>query len=390
MSDVAGRSAPSFRPTVAEVDLDAIRHNVRALTPAGVELMAVVKADGYGHGAAQVARAALQAGATWLGVALVEEGADLREAGIDAPILVLTEFPPGSERDALACGLTPSVYTDQGLAGLVAAGAASRGVGVHVKVDTGMHRVGLPPGDAVRFVGEVLRDGVRLEGLWTHLATSEDLAEPFAGEQLDRFGSSIEALLEAGLPRPRYLHAANTGAVLGWPEALFDLVRVGIGIYGVVPGPDVAGRADLRPALTWRSRVAMTKRVMAGERISYGLRYRLERDSTIATVPVGYADGYARMLSGAASVLIGGQRHPVAGTVTMDQILVDCADEPVETGDEVVLLGAQGDERISAEELASWSGTIAYEVLTGVSQRVPRTYPGATDGAVRGGTEAGG
>ena len=171
-------------------------------------------------------------------------------------------------------------------------------MGVHVKVDTGMHRVGLPRGDAGPFVGQALQEGLRFEGLWTHLATSEDLRDPFAREQLDRFGSTLEALRAAGLPRPRYLHAANTGAVLGRPEAWFDLVRVGIGIYGVAPGPDVAGRADLRPAMTWRSRVAMTKRVAAGERLSYGLRYRLERESTIATVPVGYADGYSRLLSG--------------------------------------------------------------------------------------------
>jgi alanine racemase len=369
----AGRAAVTFRPTFAEVDLGSVRHNVRALRPDGVELMAVVKADGYGHGSVPVARAALEAGATWLGVALVEEGIVLRDAGIEAPILVLTEFPPGSERDALARALTPSVYTDPGLSALVAAAGAG-GVGVHVKLDTGMHRVGLPPERTVAFVGDVIDGRLRFDGLWTHLATSEDLGDPFMGEQLGRFGAAVGALAAAGIPRPRYLHAANTGGVLAGPEAHLDLVRVGIGLYGVAPGPDVAGRAELRPVMAWTSRVAMTKRVAAGERLSYGLRYRLERASTIATVPVGYADGYSRRMSDGASVLIGGRRHPVAGTVTMDQILVDCGDAHVAPGDDVVLLGAQGHERISADEMASWTGTIAYEVLCGISERVPRTY----------------
>jgi alanine racemase len=341
----AGRAAVTFRPTFAEVDLGSVRHNVRALRPDGVELMAVVKADGYGHGSVPVARAALEAGATWLGVALVEEGIVLRDAGIEAPIL----------------------------SALVAAAGAG-GVGVHVKLDTGMHRVGLPPERTVAFVGDVIDGRLRFDGLWTHLATSEDLGDPFMGEQLGRFGAAVGALAAAGIPRPRYLHAANTGGVLAGPEAHLDLVRVGIGLYGVAPGPDVAGRADIRPVMAWTSRVAMTKRVAAGERLSYGLRYRLERASTIATVPVGYADGYSRRMSDGASVLIGGRRHPVAGTVTMDQILVDCGDAHVAPGDDVVLLGAQGHERISADEMASWTGTIAYEVLCGISERVPRTY----------------
>ncbi len=342
MKSATETRALRFRPTVAVVDLAAVRHNVRALKPPGVELMAVVKADGYGHGAVPVARAALDAGAGWLGVALVVEGLALRLAGLER--------------------LT----------------AAARGaVAVHVKVDTGMHRVGLAPDDAVAFVTRALRGGLHLEGLWTHLATSEDPEDTFAGEQLARFRSTIARLGAAGVPRPRYLHAANTGGVLAGAEAYFDLVRVGIGLYGIAPGPLVAGRVELRPAMTWRSAVAMTKRVEAGERLSYGLRYRLERASTIANVPVGYADGYSRLLSGKASVLVGGRRHPVAGTVTMDQILVDCGDHAVTAGDDVVLIGEQGGERITADELAEMMGTIAYEVVCGVGARVPRTYVGA-------------
>jgi alanine racemase len=369
-----------FRPTVAEVDLDAIRHNTRALLPNGAELMAVVKANGYGHGAVPVARAALEAGATWLGVALVEEGMDLRDAGIDAPILVLTEFPPGSEPAALACGLTPTLYTREGLRRLSAA-ARDDWPGarvVHVKVDTGMHRVGVQPDEAAAFVRTAIEHGCTVEGLWTHLATSEEVANPFMDEQLERFRRVIEQVRDAGLPRPRYLHAANTGGVLAGSAAHHDLVRVGIGLYGIAPGPDAAEwtAEQLRPALTWRSRVAMTKRLPRGERLSYGRRYRLERASTVATVPVGYADGYSRLLAGNASVLIGGRRMPVAGAVTMDQILVDCGDGPVEPGDEVVLLGAQGGERIAAEEVAGWMGTIGYEVVCRIGERVPRIHIG--------------
>jgi alanine racemase len=370
----------TFRPTIAEVDLDAIRSNVRALKPPDARLMAVVKANGYGHGAVAVARAALDAGATWLGVALVEEGMELREAAIDAPILVLTEFPPGSERDALACGLTPTLYTDEGLSRLVSAAGASGSPegapGVHVKIDTGMHRVGVAPSDAVGFVDRALRAGLRLEGLWTHFATADDPGDPFMSEQLRRFDAVAGALAAAGQPRATYLHAANTGAALASPATHLDLVRVGIGLYGIAPGPDVAGTTVLHPALAWRSTVAMTKRVAAGERVSYGLRYRLSRPSTIATVPVGYADGYSRLLAGKAAVLIRGRRLPVAGTVTMDQVLVDCGDEPVQAGDEVVLLGAQGGERIGAEEVAGWMGTIGYEVVCRIGERVPRVHVG--------------
>ena len=377
-------SAFGFRPTVAEVDLDAIRHNTRALLPNDAELMAVVKANGYGHGAVPVARAALEAGATWLGVALVEEGIELRDAGIDARILVLTEFPPVSERDALACGLTPTLYTDAGLIRLSAAGAARDAlshVRAHVKVDTGMHRVGVRPEDAVAFVRTAIERGYTVEGLWTHLATSEEVANPFTAEQLERFRRVILQVEDAGLPRPRYLHAANTGGVLAGAAAHFDLVRVGIGLYGIAPGPDVAARAAelCRPALTWRSRVAMTKRLPAGEPLSYGRRYRLERASIVATVPVGYADGYSRLLGGNASVLIGGRRMPVAGAVTMDHILVDCGDVPVEPGDDVVLLGVQGRDRIAAEEVAGWMGTIGYEVVCRIGGRVPRIHIGGAD-----------
>ena len=349
MSRVAEDRAVRFRPTVAEIDLAAVRHNVRTLRPRDAELMAVVKANGYGHGAVAIAGAALEAGATWLGVALVEEGLRLRDAG-----------------------LTPTAYTDGGLDRL--ADAAEGRVGVHVKVDTGMHRVGLRPEHAVGFVSRLIAMDLAFDGLWTHLATSEDLSDPFMGIQVASFRNVLADIRDAGIGRPTYLHVANTGGVLADPASCFDMVRVGIGLYGIAAGPDVADRADLRPVMTWRSAVSLAKRVDAGERLSYGLRYRLERPSTIATVPVGYADGYSRLLAGRAHVLIRGRRYPVAGSVTMDQLMVDCGDDTVEAGDDVVLIGAQGDDRITAEEVAAWMGTTGYEVVCGVSERVPRLH----------------
>jgi alanine racemase len=367
-----------FRPTVAEVDLDAIRHNVRVLKPSAAELMAVVKADGYGHGAVPVATAALGAGATWLGVALVEEGIALREAGIDSAILVLTEFPAGSEKDALAAGLTPTLYTERGLSRLAEAARAlgEARIGVHVKLDTGMHRVGLDPGEAASFAARIGDAGLHVDGVWTHFAKAEDLADPSARRQLAIFTEALDALAAAGI-QVRYRHAANSAAAIALPESHLDLVRVGVALYGIWPDPKLIGRVPLKPSMSLRSQVALAKRVAAGEGVSYGLTYRLDRDSTIATVPVGYADGYARALSDRGRVLIRGKRYPIAGTVTMDQLTVDCGDDDIEVGDEVVLFGRQNDEEITADEVASWYGTIGYEVVCAVSHRVPREYRGS-------------
>jgi alanine racemase len=363
-----------LRPTWIEVDLDAIRHNVRLLKPEGAELMAVVKADAYGHGDVPVARAALEAGADWIGVALVEEGLGLRGAGIDAAILVLSEFPPGSERAGLAAGLTPSVYTDAGLARLTQA-SQGREIGVHVKVDTGMHRVGIyPPEATTGFVDRVAAAGLRLEALWTHFASSTE-DEKTTLLQLETFLAVVEDVGAAG-HRPGLLHAANSGATILYPQTHLDLVRPGIAIYGVAPGGGAGADLGLRPALTWRSVVTMTRRLPAGEAVSYGHRYRLERDANIATVPVGYADGYPRLLSSRADVLIRGQRCRVAGSVTMDQLIVDCRELTVEAGDDVVLLGRQGRQAVSAEELAGLAETIGYEIISGIGDRVPREYVG--------------
>jgi alanine racemase len=362
-----------FRSTVAEIDLGAIEHNVRALKPSTAELMAVVKADGYGHGAIEVARAATDAGASWLGVALVEEGVGLRLAGLDAPILMLSEVPPGSEAVALAHGLVPTVFSDEGVQRL--ASAARGPVGVHVKVDTGMHRIGVwPPERTASFCDGVVGAGLFVEGVWTHFAKSET-DEMVTKDQLERFLGALEVVRAAG-HAPRWVHASNSGGVLRHPEADLDLVRPGIAVYGLPPEPGLGADRDLRPALTWRSSVTAARRLPAGERLSYGHRYELESDAWVATVPVGYADGYPRSLSNRSDVLIGGRRCRVAGSVTMDQLIVVCGEHEIVEGDEVILIGHQGAEEITAWELAGQLDTVAYEIVSRIGARVPRAYVG--------------
>ncbi len=372
-----------LRPAWAEIDLAAVRHNARVLSEiAGpARLCAVVKADGYGHGAVPVARAALEGGASWLAVAIVEEGIELREAGIDAPILVLSEPEPKAMEEAVAAGLTPTVYTRSGVS--AAARSARRSlVGVHVKVDTGMHRVGADAEAAVAVIDAVASEPrLDLEAVWTHLAVAEDTSDPFTSEQLDRLDEVVKGAAARGVA-PRMVHAANSAGAIAHPGARHDLVRCGIALYGYSPSPEVsaaldsspAGRAGLRPVLSLRARVSHVRRLVAGESLSYGRRYVLGSESVVATVPIGYADGVPRRLfSEGGEALVGGVRRRIAGTVTMDQLMIDCGpDAAVAPGDEVVLLGTQGSERIDADEWAGRLGTISYEVLSGVGPRVPR------------------
>jgi alanine racemase len=262
------------------------------------------------------------------------------------------------------------VYTERALREVAQAAPGTR---IHVKIDTGMHRVGAAPEDALRLAASAGDAGLEVEGVWTHFARSEELDDPTTDRQLALFHGFLDELGRRGI-RPRLRHAANSGATIGRPDAHLDLVRAGIAVYGIAPGPQVGGMIALRPAMQVRSRVSFVRRVAGGEGISYGHRYHPPGETTIATVPIGYADGYRRALSGKGRVLIRGRRMPLAGTVTMDQVMVDCGDEPVEPGDEVVLIGTQGDEEIRAEEVASWAGTIGYEIVTGIGPRVPRIY----------------
>ncbi len=365
----------------AEIDLAAVRHNARLLAAraAPASLCAVVKANGYGHGAVPVANAALEAGARWLAVACVDEGFTLRESGLAAPVLLLSEPPADAMDEVVALGLTPTLYTDEGVAALVraaASGPSEAPYPVHVKVDTGMHRVGAPSAEAVRLAQAVDEHPVLvLEGLWTHFAVADAPADSFTALQAERFQEVVDDLGALGI-RPPLLHACNSAGVLAHPSCRYDMARCGIALYGVAPSPALVGAAALEPVLSLQSRVSYVREVQPGEGISYGLRYRPSRPSQVATVPIGYADGVPwRLGVTGGEVLIGGRRRPIAGSVTMDQILVDCGDdEGVLPGDEVVLLGRQGTEQITAWEWASQVGTIAYEVLCGIGPRVPKVY----------------
>jgi len=363
----------------AEIDLDAIRHNVDVLcevaAPAGV--WAVVKADGYGHGAIPAARAALDGGAGGLCVALVQEGTALRAAGLDCPILVLSEQPPSELADAIRAGLDLTVYSHAQVAAIAAAGGDEHPV--HLKIDTGMHRVGAAMADAAGLATVIAESpAVRLAGLCTHLAVADEPDDPYNALQIESFGGVVKTLGLVG-HQPPLVHAANSAATLGLPGSRFDFVRAGIAVYGISPGAALDPAASaLRPALSLRARVSHVKRVSAGDRISYGLRHQFARDATVATLPLGYADGVPRRLFAAGGeVLIGGRRRPIVGVVTMDQLMVDCGSDDISVGDEAVLIGAQGDESILATEWADRLGTIGYEIVCGVSARIDRRYTAA-------------
>ena len=388
-SSRSGRDWPAaggspLRPTRIEVDLDAVAENVRALRahvgPAA--LWAVVKADGYGHGAVAVAHAALAVGAEGLAVALVEEAEAVRAAGIDAPVMLLSEPPPDGADRAVAAGVEPTVYSAAAIAALGRAADRQPGalLAVHLKVDTGMHRVGAQPTEAPGLAAAIhAHPRLTLASVWTHLAVADEPESEFTTEQLVRFHAACAAIEASGVQIP-CRHAANSAGALAHPAARLDRVRIGIALYGIAPAPTLAGIVELQPALRLTSSVSHVKVVAAGEAVSYGQHHRVERDTVIATVPIGYADGLRRSLAAAGGqVLIGGRRRLLAGTVTMDQVTVDCDDDgAVRRGDEVVLIGRQGEEEISVEEWAERLGTIGYEITCGLGPRLPRHSVGGT------------
>ncbi len=367
----------------ARISLGAIRHNAATLLRAagGARLMAVVKADGYGHGAVPAARAALDGGATALGVAAVSEAEVLRAAGLDAPVLVMGPLT-GDEWDrAAAAGAEPAAWTPEAVAAAAAAGDR-RGtpLPVHLKLDTGMGRLGARPEDIDALVGAAVAagPGIRVAGLMTHFATADETEGENAGfmaEQLLRFRGRLPALRRA-FP-DAVVHAANSAATLRDPAATFDMVRCGIALYGCSPFMGDPDADDLRPAMRLVSYLGSVKTLHSRESVGYGRVWRAARGTRIGLVPVGYADGYARVLTGRAQVLVGGRRVPVVGTISMDQLTVDLGPEGTEgVGDEVVLIGPQGGERITAEEVAAWRGTINYEVTCAVGPRIPRVHEG--------------
>jgi len=374
-----------------DVDLDAIHHNVEHLRSvvAPSALWAVVKADGYGHGAVEVARAVLDAGADGLCVALVHEGVELREAGIDAPILVLSEQPDELADDIVRYRLMATVYTARFIDALASAARARSvdGVPVHLKVDTGMQRVGAQPDAARDLVAAIAGHGetLVLVGVFTHLAMADEPDDEFTAVQLDRFDLALAGLATVlpgtGPGRTQLLvHAANSAGALAHPGARRSFVRAGIAIYGISPGRGVDPLCcELRPALSLKARISHVKRVSAGSRISYGLRHTFDDETTVATVPIGYADGVPRRLFAVGGeVLIGGHRRRIVGVVTMDQLMVDVGDSEVAVGDEVVLIGEQhgpdGPQRIRAEDWAELLDTIGYEIVCGIGPRVPRRH----------------
>ncbi len=359
-----------MRPTFADIDLSAIRHNVAALAAAvaPATVCSVVKADGYGHGDVPVAEAALEAGADMVAVALVEEGIRLREAGIDAPVLVLSEPDVGDAAEIVHWGLTPTAYRPEFLSAL--ASVAEAELEVHLKIDTGMHRVGADPALLADLIAAVGSERTLTVGaIWTHFAVADTDAE-FTDAQVDEFRRAVG-------DRPVSVHLANTAGALLFPHARGNMVRVGLGTYGLHPCDATRPLVQLRPAMRLVSAVVHRQRLPPGSRPSYGRRRGLPVESTVVTVPIGYADGMPRLLSARdGEVLIGGRRHPLAGTITMDQIVVDVGDHPVELGDEVVLIGRQGDEEISADEWAAKMETISYEIVCDIGPRVPRRYRG--------------
>ncbi|MEX2622781.1 MAG: alanine racemase [Acidimicrobiia bacterium] len=355
-----------MRPSWVEVDLGAIHHNVAALleVAAPSAVCAVVKADAYAHGDVPVAEAAIEAGASWLAVALLEEGIRLREAGIEAPILVLSEPNQVDAGEVVHWGLTPTVYRISFAKALAAAGATE----VQVKLNTGMHRVGIDDEGLGELLTVIKKAGLSLQGLWSHFAVSEEDAD-FTEVQIDRFDHAI------GPYTVPMIHLANTAGAVLFPRARRDMVRCGIGVYGVHPGESTEGRVNLRQAMRIVSRVMFTRRLPAGERPSYGRIRPLEEQSTVATVPIGYADGVPRNLAArGGQALIRGRRYPLAGNVTMDQLMVDVGNDPVDLGDEVVLLGRQDDADVPVTEWAERMGTIPWEIMSRIGPRLPRRY----------------
>ncbi|TEB10522.1 alanine racemase [Pelotomaculum propionicicum] len=371
----------SVFPVWAEIDLAAVSHNVheirrKAAPPAKV--MAVVKANAYGHGAVEVSRTALASGADWLGVARTAEGTELREAGIEAPVLILGYITPEQSVEVVRNRLSQAVYTRE-MALSLAGAAAAEGVKakIHFKVDTGMGRIGWAVGPgAVKEILELARNPhLEVEGIFTHFAASDAADKRYTLEQYARFMEIITELRRNGLEIP-LRHAANSAAIMEMPETHLDLVRAGIIVYGLYPSDEVDhSLLELRPAISLKAKVAHVKSVPAGFKVSYGCTFTTKKPTVIATLPLGYADGYSRLLSSRGEALLNGLRAPVVGRVCMDQVMVDVGHIPgVKVGDEAVLIGHQGDEEVSADEVAAKIGTINYEVVCMISYRVPRLY----------------
>lgn len=377
MKQGAVRFVAPFRPAWAEIDRGAFQHNLKAVAeflPRRVKIMAVLKADGYGHGAEPLAKAAGVLGERlWgFGVSSVEEGVALRDAGLKEKILILGSLYPFESFDTvLDRHLIPTVASRVSAEALSQrAERRGRPASCHLKIDTGMGRIGLSPAAAQEALPALLKNPwLKIEGLYTHLACADSAS--VTSQQRKVFHGITRDFAKSGYP----LHMANSGGVLARSACWYNLVRPGLALYGGVPWPALRRIIDLHPVLSWKARVVFLKTVAKGTPLSYGWTWRARRRSRIATLPVGYADGYRRELSNRGEVLVKGRRCPVVGRVTMDQILVDVTGLPgVDVGEEAVLIGRQGKEEVTAEEMAGWAKTIPYEILCGISKRVPRAY----------------
>ncbi len=360
--------------TYAEINLEAIKNNIAEIkkyVSPGVRFMAVVKANAYGHGAVAVSRAAGEAGADYLGVANLKEALELREAGILSPILILTESPVSVADEVIQHDLTQTIYSFSEASSLsMEAQKRKKTARVHVKINTGMGRVGVFPSEALAFIAKTSSlPALAIEGIFTHFAQAEDPDDHFTNEQFQKFEQ-----IYSRTPQIPIKHAANSAAALFHPQTHLDMVRIGLMMYGLYPQGNSRRIVNLKPALSFKSRITSLKTVPAGTPLSYGSTYVTPAETTIATVPVGYADGYSRRLSTRGQVLVKGKRFPVVGRITMDLCLVNLGNTRAEVGDEVVLIGDQGGQGVSADELAALEDTISYEVVCAIGKRVPRIY----------------
>ena len=370
---------PRGRPTVCFVDLNALGWNfrqIRSKVGSQVKVLSMVKANGYGHGATAISKALAAEGSDAFGVATLEEGVELRQAGIQTPILVLAGAYAEQVDQFFDNSLTPVIHALESLAELdLAVHRRKKALNVHLKVDTGMGRIGLPAAESDSWLPKIKKlKALKIEGVFSHFSHAESVEGSYTRQQLQVFQSIVERVRAEGI-RPPLVHLANSAATITLPSAYFDMVRPGLMLYGIYPSPAMASQICLKPVLSWKTRILQLKKVPSGSSISYGQTFVTKRESLIATLPLGYADGYPRLLSNRGEVLVGGKRAPVAGRVCMDLTMVDVTDiEKIQPGDEVVLLGRQGDAEISADEMAAWANTISYEILTSISNRVPRIH----------------
>jgi alanine racemase len=371
--------SPQGRPTVCFIDHNALRWNlrqIRAKVGAHVKILAMIKANGYGHGAAAIAQTLVNAGSDAFGVATLEEGIELRQSGIQTPIIVLAGVYLEQLEQFFSHRLTPVIHETASLKEFDAA-VAKQGATlvVHLKLDTGMGRLGLLAAESAEWIPELknLR-ALKIEGVFSHFSQAESVDGAYTRKQLEIFTNLLERLRSAGIAVP-LAHVANSAATITLPAAYFEMVRPGIMLYGVYPSPAMVAQIDLKPVLVWKTAILQLRKVPAGTAISYGQTFVTKRKSLIAALPVGYADGYARLLSNRGQALVRGERAPVVGRVCMDLTMLDVTDiRNVQRGDEVVLLGRQGDAEISADEMAAWAGTISYEILTSIGARVLRIH----------------